>query len=258
MLFNTHYRPIAIIIFLVFLEIPCFAQNSDPIYFVWAPDSCTIYTSPSLESSTIARLAYGDSLIFLQEGAFIKIPLFHLSESFKQDTIQFTKWLKVKLKSEIGYVLENQISVLKPFKKNKYGFESLSSYLKRVYGLIDSVNFNRDYFIGSSSFNMEVDSLSFLNESTFTTTVSDGCTNYKFEFKNLSLLNAYFFLNLDIYYDQEYYNMGTDQLDHAIYSLELEKIEMNVYFFKDMFSQNGIKMVVNSDGNITFGYYYCM
>ena len=258
MLVKSLYRSMVLFFFVLCFEVPCYSQNLNPSIYVWAPDSCTIYKHPSLESTPISRLAYGDSLLFVQKEALSTSPLFLLSELFEQDTVQYARWLKVIVKNEIGYVLENQVSELKPFQKNQYCFEPLHTYLKREYGLIDSLNFKRDISIGSSTFNVTIDSLSFLNESTFTTAYNDGCENYKYEFKNISLLNAYFLLNLDVYYDEVYINLDTDQSEHAIYSLKLENVEQNTYFFKDLFSQNGLKIIVHSNRVISLEYYYCM
>jgi len=258
MLDKFQYRSIVLFIFVLCFVNPCYSQNLNQTVYVWEPDSCTIYTLPALDSPTIVRLAYGDSILFVQEEALSTTPLFPLSDSYNQDTLQFAKWLKVKLKSKIGYVLENQVSELKPFQKNQYGFEPLHTFLKREYGLLDSLNFNRDFLIGKSTFNVPIDSLSFLNKSTFTTAYKDGCKNYKYEFKNISLINAYFLLNIDVYYDQVYINWDTDQSEHAIYSLKLEKIEQNTYFFKDLNTQFGLKIIDLKNGTISLEYYYCM
>lgn len=244
---------ITLFILMGFFQNPCLAQNNNTIYYVWAPDSTNLFESPSLHSPVITRLAYGDSLYFIQTAEMSTSPLFRLSENYIQDTTQFARWFKVKLNLKEGYILENSVSQLKPMWN-----EPLHDYLNKTYGLNDSLKFKREVIYDSKVFFEEVDSLSYNNNVSYVKAIFDGCYNYSYHFEKITLLNAYLLLSLDTYFEETYFNMGSEQMELSRYLLQLDKIEENVYFFRDMFTQNGIKLIVHSGGAITIEYYYCM
>lgn len=228
--------------------------------YVWSPDSAKIYIEPSDTSKVITKIPYGERVHIAEVLDSIKtIPAFHVSDTFKAERLPPAHWLQVKLKGESGYVKNDQLGILPPFNRTKYGVEPAEEFLERTFGKLNKVEKKVPFQLNGSNFTASVDSISFGNGIYKTERMFDGCIDYRYRLIGFSFYQAVNMLYLTTYHEMVI-NIGPpgkSTFKREGYGISFSGKEGDTYYFDGAFSAQEVFLRKLYETEYLLGFYYC-
>lgn len=119
---------LATVLFLLLTTMICLSQDSEPYKYIWAKGGINLRLHPSTTSRIINKVPFGDSLIILNT---TKIGLAYLlikAGKERRRLLLQSRWVKVSVNNEIGYMIDGYILDYPCPKKD----ESFTNYLDRM------------------------------------------------------------------------------------------------------------------------------
>ncbi|MFT4536935.1 MAG: hypothetical protein ACJA1A_002367 [Saprospiraceae bacterium] len=106
----------------------CLGQGSEPYKYIWAKGGINLRQNPSTTSRIISKVPFGDSLTILNTTRIGFAYLLTKAGKERRRLLLQSRWVKVAVNNEIGYMTDGYILDYPCPRKN----ESLTNYLDRL------------------------------------------------------------------------------------------------------------------------------